>query len=176
MKNITNITLFAVIFCIVLSLLAIFLVNSSRQNMQTKTQQFDAQVASLQSTLKSFLTVKIPSADKECSEETACSDLQRGSSGENVRILQMFLKKYPELYPEGAVSGFYDGYTESAVKRLQMQCNVKPNGVISPQIVHIMKEVYICDVLEVCGILAIGNRGAGNKGGVVTVGPCPPEK
>lgn len=54
--------------------------------------------------------------------------LRRGSSGEDVRRLQEFLKNPPaggpEIYPEGLVTGYLGSLTEAAVKRFQAKYGI----------------------------------------------------
>lgn len=46
-------------------------------------------------------------------------DIARGAYGDDVKDLQKFLAKHPNLYPEGIVNGFYGPHTVQAVKRWQ---------------------------------------------------------
>ena len=55
--------------------------------------------------------------------------LARGSSGENVKKLQLDLTKLG--YNPGTYSGFYDMRTEEAVMLFQMEHNLAVNGVIN---------------------------------------------
>lgn len=61
------------------------------------------------------------------------SNLQRGSSGESTNQLQGFLKKFPDLYPDGEVSGFFGPKTEAAVKRLQEKFGLEVVGNVGPK-------------------------------------------
>jgi len=45
--------------------------------------------------------------------------LKKGSSGKDVQELQKCLAKYPDIYPEGDVSGYFGQNTENAVIRFQ---------------------------------------------------------
>jgi len=47
------------------------------------------------------------------------SDLKLGSRGKEVEELQKCLSKYPELYPEGKITGFFGDETKEAVIRFQ---------------------------------------------------------
>ncbi len=85
--------------------------------------------------------------------------LQRGSSGNDVKRLQRFLKQLPEIYPEGYVTGYYGPQTESAVRRLEMQCSLTPSGVVAPKLVVILNELIVYDTLEICGTLRIQSAG-----------------
>jgi len=55
--------------------------------------------------------------------------LAAGSLGDDVRALQEFLAKDPELYPEGTVSGYYGALTRAAVQRFQEQQGIAGPGV-----------------------------------------------
>ncbi|MCX6764211.1 MAG: peptidoglycan-binding protein [Candidatus Nealsonbacteria bacterium] len=46
-------------------------------------------------------------------------NLSKGAKNEEVKYLQEFLSKYPEIYPEGLVTGYFGSLTEVAVKRFQ---------------------------------------------------------
>ncbi len=85
--------------------------------------------------------------------------LQRGSSGEDVKRLQNFLKQMPDIYPEGNVTGYYGPQTESAIRRLEMQCNLTPSGVVAPKLVVILNELTVYETLEICGTLRIQSAG-----------------
>jgi len=61
------------------------------------------------------------------------TSLKRGSSGYEVKQLQGFLKQYPEIYPEGYVTGYYGPLTESAVKKFQEEQGIEPVGVVGPK-------------------------------------------
>lgn len=58
--------------------------------------------------------------------------LKVGSRGEQVKALQEFLKKYPDMYPEGLVTGYFGRLTESAVKRFQKKEAIEAIGIIGP--------------------------------------------
>ncbi len=54
--------------------------------------------------------------------------LKLGSSGEEVKKLQEFLVKYPDLYPEGLVTGYFGPLTKRAVRRFQEKYNIVSSG------------------------------------------------
>lgn len=54
--------------------------------------------------------------------------LYPGSRGESVRTLQAFLKQYPNLYPEGLVTGKYGVLTRRAVQRFQRAYGLRATG------------------------------------------------
>jgi|GEM_PF-4092077 hypothetical protein len=55
-------------------------------------------------------------------------DITRGAYGDDVKDLQKFLAKHPNLYPEGIVNGFYGPHTMQAVKRWQREHNLPQTG------------------------------------------------
>ncbi len=87
--------------------------------------------------------------------------LQRGSSGDDVKWLQQFLKQIqtPEIYPEGLVTGYYGPQTESAIRRLEKQCNMTPSGIVAPKLVVVLNELVVYDTIEICGTLRIQAAG-----------------
>lgn len=59
--------------------------------------------------------------------------LRRGSRDAEVTRLQEFLKKTPEFYPEGIVSGYFGVLTEAAVKRFQKTHGIERVGIVGPK-------------------------------------------
>src|SRR3989344_9349368 len=59
--------------------------------------------------------------------------LQRGMTGNDVKELQEFLKKFPDIYPEGLVTGYFGPLTETAVKKLQEKQGIETVGVVGPK-------------------------------------------
>lgn len=55
-------------------------------------------------------------------------DIARGDFGDDIKDLQKFLAKHPNLYPEGIVNGFYGPHTMQAVRRWQKLHGIKPTG------------------------------------------------
>ena len=58
------------------------------------------------------------------------NSLRRGSSNEDVRRLQEFLKSMPDVYPEGTVSGYFGVVTEKGVKRFQQKYGIEAVGFV----------------------------------------------
>lgn len=87
--------------------------------------------------------------------------LQRGSSGDDVKWLQQFLKQTqaPEIYPDGLVTGYYGPQTESAVRRLEKQCNMTPSGIVAPKQVVVLNELTVYGAIEICGTLKVQAAG-----------------
>lgn len=59
--------------------------------------------------------------------------IKRGATGEDVQKLQEFLRSFPDVYPEGVVSGYFGPLTEIAVKRFQEKNGLDPVGVVGPK-------------------------------------------
>lgn len=59
--------------------------------------------------------------------------LYRGVKDEEVKTLQEFLKKFPDIYPEGLVTGYFGSLTETAIKRFQAQYGIDPTGTVGPK-------------------------------------------
>lgn len=55
--------------------------------------------------------------------------LRRGSKGEEVRMLQSYLKNDPTIYPEGSTDGSFGPATERAIKKFQVKHNIARPGV-----------------------------------------------
>jgi tartrate dehydratase beta subunit/fumarate hydratase class I family protein len=53
-----------------------------------------------------------------------------GEKGKEVSNLQKILKEFPDIYPEGYVTGYYGRFTENAVKRLQRECHLPETGYV----------------------------------------------
>lgn len=59
--------------------------------------------------------------------------LQRGMRGEDVRELQILLKQFPDIYPEGPVTGYFGARTEAGVKKFQKKYGIAPLGIVGPR-------------------------------------------
>ncbi len=59
--------------------------------------------------------------------------LRLGSSGDDVRQLQGFLKQFPDIYPEGLETGYFGARTDAAVRRFQEKHGIEPAGVVGPK-------------------------------------------
>lgn len=59
--------------------------------------------------------------------------LYKGTLHEEVKILQEFLAKDKEVYPEGLITGYFGKLTEAAVKRFQEKYGIEPVGIVGPK-------------------------------------------
>lgn len=54
--------------------------------------------------------------------------MKLGMQGDEISRLQTFLKQYPEIYPEGLVTGYYGSLTKKAVERFQEKYGIAKAG------------------------------------------------
>ena len=101
--------------------------------------------------------------------------LQRGASGEEVRELQAFLKRFPDIYPEGLVTGYFGSLTETALKRWQERQGLEAAGVVGPKTRAKLNELVTEGAGE-SGLIPPGLlRAPGlERLGVTTTPPAPP--
>ncbi len=59
--------------------------------------------------------------------------LAKGMENNQVIRLQQILARYPEIYPEGSITGYFGPATERAVKRLQKKYNLEQVGSTGPK-------------------------------------------
>lgn len=90
--------------------------------LQAQVQSLQAKVANLQSQVQS---VKI--------ELKFSRALVRGTKGDDVKQLQEFLKTFPDVYPDGLVTGYFGPLTEMAVKRFQEKNGIESIGIVGPK-------------------------------------------
>ncbi|MDO8467091.1 MAG: peptidoglycan-binding domain-containing protein [bacterium] len=64
-----------------------------------------------------------------------------GASGNRVTSLQKFLSQFPEIYPEGLVTGYFGSLTEKAVKRFQNREDIEEAGVVGPETLQRLSEL-----------------------------------
>ncbi len=107
-----------------LPLFAFAQTSSTALDLQALVQQLEAQVKALQAQVMNLqeellLAVKQEKPVEPKEELQLAENLYRGSTGDEVRKLQEFLKQFPDIYPEGLVTGYFGPLTEAAVKRFQ---------------------------------------------------------
>lgn len=103
--------------------------SSSVAELTAQVQALLAQVAALQTQISSART-EIAAVKKELA---LTRSLAFGSKGKDVTELQEFLQAFPDIYPEGLVTGFFGHATENAVKRLQKKHGIDAVGVVGPK-------------------------------------------
>lgn len=94
------------------------------KELQAKLESTNQQVAAIQTELKINRFLK------------------RGLTGEDVKALQTFLSQFPDIYPEGLVTGYYGALTESAVKKWQEKQGIESVGVVGPKTLARINEIF----------------------------------
>ena len=59
--------------------------------------------------------------------------LYRGLVDKEVENLQNLLRRWPEIYPQGLVTGYFGPLTEAAVIRFQRKHNIRAIGIVGPR-------------------------------------------
>ncbi|MDE1919117.1 MAG: peptidoglycan-binding protein [Patescibacteria group bacterium] len=99
-------------------------------NVQVALEGTTASATSTQvsSGLSSSVGESAQSANGSGCPVLSAGNLQAGSTGDDVSRLQAFLGKDRNIYPEGAVTGYFGSMTEEAVRRWQAAHNVVSTG------------------------------------------------
>ncbi|MDP3764100.1 MAG: peptidoglycan-binding domain-containing protein [bacterium] len=74
--------------------------------------------------------------------------LRLGTQGEDVKTLQKFLAKYPEIYPEGLATGYFGLKTQIAVKKWQQKYGIEPVGIVGLKTIAKIKEISLAKQAE----------------------------
>lgn len=59
--------------------------------------------------------------------------LSSGSEGDDVKKLQEWLGRFPDIYPEAKVTGYFGKMTEKAVKKYQKKFGLDQVGIVGPK-------------------------------------------
>jgi len=62
--------------------------------------------------------------------QTIQTALQKGDSGTKVKKIQEILLRAPDLFPNGSVTGSFDGATEDAIKKFQIKNRLEISGKV----------------------------------------------
>ncbi|MBI2474417.1 MAG: fibronectin type III domain-containing protein [Candidatus Taylorbacteria bacterium] len=96
--------------------------------------------------------------------------LLKGMNGADVTVLQQLLASDKEIYPEGAVTGFFGSFTEKAVKRFQKKHNIAQVGQVGPmtlaklQLVFTSSSTGTTTTVDLGNVnVSIGGKGKGNS-------------
>lgn len=113
-------------------------------NLQALIQQLQEQIKVLQEQVVSLQT-QLKTTREEVAEVKAelkiTRSLQQGATGDEVTALQEFLKKFPDIYPEGLVTGYFGPRTEAAVKKLQERQGIDAIGIVGPKTLKKINEL-----------------------------------
>ncbi|KKR45511.1 MAG: Alpha amylase catalytic region [Parcubacteria group bacterium GW2011_GWA2_40_14] len=118
---------------------------------QTTTKSEKSLILQLQEQIKTLqvqitnLTKQLEGQKKEIetikTEVAFSKTLQKGMSGDEVKKLQTFLKQFPDIYPEGLVTGYYGLRTEAAVRKLQEKQGIEAIGIVGPKTLSKLNEL-----------------------------------
>lgn len=120
---------YLVILAIMLPLVASGQTASSTVDVQSLIKQLQEQIQLLQNQVLE-LQSQVQSVKMELAFTRA---LTLGTAGDDVTQLQKFLKTFPDVYPEGLVTGYFGPLTEAAVKRFQEQNGIESVGIVGPK-------------------------------------------
>ena len=111
------------------------------RQLQDLVASLQKQILELQTQLKSTKG-ELAEVKAEVNELKITQTLTLGSSGEEVKQLQEYLKQDPEIYPEGLVTGFYGSLTEKAVRKFQEKHGIETLGIIGPKTRTKLNELF----------------------------------
>lgn len=119
---------------------------TTAKDQQAVIIQLQEQIKILQDQITA-LTKQIEGQSKEIekikTEVAFTRTLQRGMTGDEVKKLQEFLKQFPDIYPEGLVTGYYGPLTETAVRKLQEKQGLESVGFVGPRTLSKLNELVI---------------------------------
>ncbi|MBI2053219.1 MAG: peptidoglycan-binding protein [Candidatus Sungbacteria bacterium] len=109
---------------------------TSSASAQTLIATLQAQIAELQRQLEALKQAQsgVMAASAQVAETAKLlRHLREGMTGDDVKTLQAILAKYPDIYPEGLITGFYGKATARAVKKFQEREGVEGVGFVGPK-------------------------------------------
>src|SRR3989338_5485162 len=139
-------SLIVITLCLVLVIPSIGIAQTANQtsDLQALVQQLQAQIKELQKQVVSLQT-QLTTTKEEVAEVKAelgiTRSLERGAVGDEVKKLQEFLKKFPDIYPSGLVTGYFGPQTELAVKKLQEKQGIEAVGIVGPKTLSKINEL-----------------------------------
>lgn len=114
-KNKILISIFTFVIIGFIPIAFIFAQDDSFQQLQETINQLKEQINQLQAQIRELKSQPVPTITKSIFSQT----LNKGSGGDEVTKLQKYLAQFPDIYPEGLVTGYFGSLTEAAVKRFQ---------------------------------------------------------
>lgn len=97
---------------------------TAEPELSSLTKKLEEQVLQLQIQIKNLQ----PELGEIKGEIVFTKTLGKGEDNDEVRRLQELLKQFPDMYPEGLVTGYYGSFTEDAIKRFQMKYGIVDSG------------------------------------------------
>ncbi len=125
----------------------VFAQNPSALSIQALIQQLNEQIRALQAQVNT-LQARLNKTEEELravrEEVRFTRSLRLGTRGEDVRRLQEFLnEQFPDLYPEGFVTGYFGPLTESAMRKFQERFGIEEKGVIGVKTIEHLNELIV---------------------------------
>ena len=118
---------------------------TSSTSTSALVQTLEQQIIQLQAQLKALQSAQADVVGTSAQiAETAklLRSLREGMSGDDVKTLQAILAKYPDVYPEGLITGYFGKATVRAVKRFQARENIESIGLVGPKtLAKLLKEL-----------------------------------
>lgn len=109
--------------------------------IQTLQQQIAALQAQLDVLAKARAGV-VAASGQVAQTAQLLRNLREGMSGDDVKTLQAILAKYPDMYPEGLITGFFGKATARAVARFQAREHLPNIGSVGPRTLEkLLKEL-----------------------------------
>lgn len=112
------------------------------QGQQGKPQDTQALIAQLQEQIR-LLQSQSGSLRNDMGGQVAtiARNLGRGTSGDDVKVLQAVLASDSEVFPESSITGFFGAKTEDAVKRFQSKHGLEAVGFVGPRTLAAIRNV-----------------------------------
>lgn len=110
---------------------------------QTEIDALRVQIAMLQTRFDALVKAQADAraAAAEVTETVKLlRQMREGMTGADITALQAILAKYPDLYPEGMVTGFYGKATARAVKRFQNRHGIRGEGAVGERTLEKLKK------------------------------------
>jgi peptidoglycan hydrolase-like protein with peptidoglycan-binding domain len=97
--------------------------------------------------------------------------LEIGSTGSDVSVLQTFLAQQPNIYPQGLVTGYFGPLTKAAVMNFQARNNISAIGRVGPETLSIINAQVANGMIGGADVSApiIGNLNATTNNNTATV-------
>ena len=74
--------------------------------------------------------------------------LSLGMQGNDIKSLQEFLAREPNIYPEGLTTGYFGVKTQTAVKKWQQKYGIEAVGIVGPKTIAKIKEIGQASIKE----------------------------
>src|SRR3989344_4742569 len=135
------------------------------KQLQAQIQLLQKQIADLQNQVQSVKT-----------ELKFSRVLTQGAIGDDVKQFKKFLKTFPDVYPEGLVTGYFGPLTETAIKKFQEKNGIESVGVVGPKTQAKLNELAITGAGQSgvipSGIASASSSSSSTPSGIVPATPA----